>query len=221
MVTHNRTVVRGSFPDLSPWANSVFHQLWCKILNFQTIFERNILPEFHQFGLRWTGYRPVSERGRNFTWFSDIQNRSIFHITFTNRLEFLARSILFTRIPWSRSIQNRLRVMWMRLYYSHCRSTLYIPLKKVPLFPYETMFLKNAKNEIFLIFYNRESYAFPCFIYFCTRVKKSSIFRMSRMKILGHIYNRDNLLWTEDDWFCLENSFVKFLRFGGPEKGRL
>ena len=68
-------------------------------------------------------------------------------------------------------------------------------------------FLTTPKTKCFSFFTTRISWMLlPCFIYSDTRVYKSSIFRMSRMKILGHFYNMDNLLLTEDELFCLGNS---------------
>ena len=71
-------------------------------------------------------------------------------------------------------------------------------------------FLKTPKTKYFSFFTTRLSWMpLPCFIYSYARVYKSSIFRMSKLKILGHFYNMDNLLLTEDDLFRLENSFAK------------
>ena len=66
-------------------------------------------------------------------------------------------------------------------------------------------FLKTPKTKYFSFFTTRISWKLlPCFIYSDTRVYKSSIFRMSRLKILGHFYNMGqhnmaNLLLAEDD----------------------
>ena len=83
-------------------------------------------------------------------------------------------------------------------------------------------FLTTPKTKYFSFFTTRISWKLlPCFIYSYTRVYKSSIFRMSRMKILGHFYNMDNLLLTEDGLFCLGNSSANHLMFviGWPWKG--